>query len=117
MSKNMGKNKKWYVLAFAVVAIVVLAVAFCLLQTAKKPIHKSWEYKEITRNCINGRTPRGGIHTFESDLNELGRKGWELVGIYSETGTNLSEDYWSDTMYPEVRTKYIKCILKREIIK
>ena len=61
----------------------------------------TWEYQTIQ---LEARGIMGGIidiETFQSDLNELGRDGWELVTCFD---TNMSQG----------QTRYVIGIFKRK---
>ena len=41
----------------------------------------TWEYKHVSRSLSEGKAPTG------EELNKLGKEGWELAGVFEESGT------------------------------
>lgn len=41
----------------------------------------AWEYKHLIRDLSEAKAPT------EEELNVLGKEGWELAGVFAESGT------------------------------
>ena len=41
----------------------------------------AWEYRQVSRSMSEGKAPT------EEELNKLGKEGWELAGVFIESGT------------------------------
>lgn len=62
----------------------------------KEKIKTKWEYKIIQLSCIipilieeEKERRHSGFSEWETELNELGKDGWELVGISDDGGEQI----------------------------
>lgn len=102
------------------IALLVVIVGLLLFSVFKKEEAK-WEYKTVR---VEG-TESGYLSDFSpksfsdqtGQLNSLGKEGWELVDVYTETETkhcNFGKDEYVTGIQPNVRTTVITYILKKK---
>jgi len=86
--------------------------------------NNKWEYK-VVNLYANDETSRTGntalkaqhIAPSETDLNELGRQGWELVTSYGEVETafpNFGDSKYVTGLQPNIRPQSTVLIFKRK---
>ena len=83
----------------------------------------AWEYKTVFINDLNSSVGSNQMYlpdipNFDEKLNELGKQGWELVGIYELIGTlypNFGDEKYHTGIKENTKTMSIRCVFKREV--
>ena len=111
--------KKLFSLILGVYLLIFTGCSF-EFNSSEKQI--TWEYKQIT-SYGEAITKDYGNNSFDSvtkQLNDLGKEGWELVGVHSKIETvfpNFGNQDYHTGIKNNIRTNEIIYTFKREVKK
>lgn len=122
-----GREGKALAARFSAFFVICLVWLFSLTSCGKT----EWEYKVITYSHEYGARhanqydllentqafQNSPILPNEKELNDLGKQGWEIVGIYTQYETsfpNFGDLRYVTGIQPNIRPKSVVLILKRK---
>jgi len=75
------KNKLYLIAGFVVLYCLTLALPIEQAQAQRTNMKQTWEYRVVMTNLPYGASPTQTAEMLQSQLNQLGAEGWELVWI------------------------------------
>jgi hypothetical protein len=83
-------NKICFVFLLAGMTIWGGSLHFAKAGEPQIPVPTKWEYKAISHTEVARLAPKASKNPLTDGLNVLGADGWELVGVQTQVGSNLS---------------------------
>ena len=104
---------------FLIINIMKKTFLFFIVVLLFSSCAKQWEYKTLSveGTMENEFQPSAVFDVTDADLNILGKQGWELVEVYTQTGTvycNFGDDRYITGIRENVQTFKINFVFKRE---
>lgn len=113
-----GNNNSVISLITITLLVVITGLLFCSVFMKD---NAKWEYKIVrvegtSADYLADFSPKS-FSDQTGQLNSLGKEGWELVDVYTETETkhcNFGKDEYVTGIQPNVRTTVVTYVLKRK---
>lgn len=96
---------------------VTITMVMGFISCSKKEEPQKWEYKTLIAWSVDG----GEFNEFiipipQTEMDNLGSQGWELIDVYTRVGTvhpNFGDEKYVTGLQPNVRTTGIYYVFKR----
>ena len=121
--EKKGSEKRWLEILSLIILALILIVTVTLKVGQNDAAYQKWEYKTLvfTPTENNARVGDGSetyntILPSETDMDQLGNEGWELVTSYLEMETaypNFGNEEYVTGIQPNVRPQSVVLIFKR----